>query len=71
MQLSDEELNGVVTLIAPLRDFTKFGARMHSQHIKALLLVANQEGKIENERLARRQLPGKVRANMAMRSASI
>jgi DNA-binding MarR family transcriptional regulator len=49
VQLSDEELNAVVALIHPLREFTQYGARMHAQYIKALLLVAREEGKSVDE----------------------
>jgi DNA-binding MarR family transcriptional regulator len=49
MQLSDEELDAVVTLIGSLREFTKYSARLHPQSIKTLLLVAREEGKSVGE----------------------
>jgi DNA-binding MarR family transcriptional regulator len=49
MQLSDEELDAVVTLIGSLREFTKYSARMHARSIKTLLLVAKEEGKSVGE----------------------
>jgi DNA-binding MarR family transcriptional regulator len=49
MQLSDEELDAVVASIDPLRNFTKYGPRIHKQHIKTLLLVAREEGKSVGE----------------------
>jgi DNA-binding MarR family transcriptional regulator len=49
MQLFDEELDAVVALIDPLREFTKYGSRMHRRLIKTLLLVAREEGKSVGE----------------------
>jgi hypothetical protein len=43
MQLSNEELEAVVVLIDSLREFTKYGPRMHRQHIKTLLWLPDRK----------------------------